>query len=135
MAGHRRARGDWWRPPLEAWGGLVGCNSGGRRLRAFGSLAGNRALLRVLAAYVMFILAENAVWIAMLVFAYSRGGAPPAGGGRRGALGRARGGGPGGGVPRRWRGGRVAGRRAGGGGAGAGGAGCSAGGGGGRGGP
>src|SRR5260221_5869017 len=79
MAGHRRARGDWWRPPLEAWGGLVGCNSGGRRLRAFGSLAGNRALLRVLAAYVMFILAENAVWIAMLVFAYSRGGAAIAG--------------------------------------------------------
>jgi len=57
----------------------VGCNSGGRRLRAFGSLAGNRALLRVLAAYVMFILAENAVWIAMLVFAYSRGGAAIAG--------------------------------------------------------
>ncbi len=57
----------------------MGCNSGGRRLRAFGSLAGNRALLRVLAAYVMFILAENAVWIAMLVFAYSRGGAAIAG--------------------------------------------------------
>jgi MFS family permease len=57
----------------------VGGNSGGRRRRAFGSLAGNRALLRVLAAYVMFILAEYAVWIAMLVFAYSRGGAAIAG--------------------------------------------------------
>src|SRR5260370_730111 len=74
MAGHRRARGDWWRPPLEAWGGLVGCNSGGRRLRAFGSLAGNRALLRGLAAYVVFILAESAGGIRMLAFAYSRGG-------------------------------------------------------------
>ena len=45
------------------------------RLRAFSSLAGNRALLRVLAAYLLFILTEYAVWIAMLVFAYSRGGA------------------------------------------------------------
>jgi MFS family permease len=57
----------------------VGGNSGGRGLRAFRSLAGNRALLRVLAAYVMFILTEYAVWIAMLVFAYSRGGAAIAG--------------------------------------------------------
>jgi MFS family permease len=57
----------------------VGGNSGGRRRRAFGSLAGNGALLRVLAGYVMFILAEYAVWIAMLVFAYSRGGAAIAG--------------------------------------------------------
>ena len=57
----------------------MGGNSGGRRVRAFGSLAGNGALLRVLAGYVMFILAEYAVWIAMLVFAYSRGGAAIAG--------------------------------------------------------
>ena len=57
----------------------MGGNSGGRRLRAFGSLAGNGALLRVLAAYMVFILTEYAVWIAMLVFAYSRGGTAVAG--------------------------------------------------------
>ena len=57
----------------------MGGNSGGRRLRAFGSLAGNGALLRVLAAYMVFILTEYAVWIAMLVFAYSRGGTAIAG--------------------------------------------------------
>ena len=54
-------------------------DSGRRRLRAFGSLAGNRALLRVLAAYLLFILTEYAVWIAMLVFAYKRGGTTVAG--------------------------------------------------------
>jgi MFS transporter/cyclic nucleotide-binding protein len=59
--------------------GLVGDGSGGRRLRAFRSLAGNRALLRVLAAYLLFILTEYAVWIAMLVFAYNRGGTAVAG--------------------------------------------------------
>ena len=50
-----------------------------RQLRAFGSLTGNRALLRVLAAYLMFTLTEYAVWIAMLVFAYNRGGTVVAG--------------------------------------------------------
>ena len=50
-----------------------------RQLRAFGSLTGNRALLRVLAAYLMFTLTEYAVWIAMLVFAYDRGGTAVAG--------------------------------------------------------
>jgi hypothetical protein len=54
-------------------------DSGGRRLRAFGSLAGNKVLLRVLAAYLLFILTEYAVWIAMLVFAYRRGGTAVAG--------------------------------------------------------
>jgi len=53
--------------------------SGSRRLRAFRSLAGNRALLRVLAAYLLFILTEYAVWIAMIVFAYNRGGTAVAG--------------------------------------------------------
>ena len=54
-------------------------DSGGRRWRAFGSLAGNTALLRVLAAYLLFILTEYAVWIAMLVYAYNRGGTAVAG--------------------------------------------------------
>jgi MFS family permease len=54
-------------------------DSDGRRRRAFSSLAGNTALLRVLAAYLLFILTEYAVWIAMLVFAYNRGGTAVAG--------------------------------------------------------
>jgi MFS family permease len=58
---------------------LVGSDSGGRRWHAFRSLAGNNALLRVLAGYVLFVLTEYSVWIAMLVYAYSRGGATVAG--------------------------------------------------------
>ena len=50
-----------------------------RRLGAFRALAGNRALRRVVGGYALFILAEYSVWIAMLVYAYSRGGAPIAG--------------------------------------------------------
>src|SRR5882724_10329788 len=57
----------------------MGGDRSGRRRRAFSSLAGNRALLRVLAAYLLFILTEYAVWIAMLVFAYKRGGTAVAG--------------------------------------------------------
>ena len=57
----------------------MGGDSGGRRLHAFRSLAGNKALVRVLSAYALFILTEYAVWIAMIVFAYSRGGATTAG--------------------------------------------------------
>src|SRR5256885_1192221 len=57
----------------------MGGDRSGRRRRAFSSLAGNTALLRVLAAYLLFILTEYAVWIAMLVFAYSRGGTAVAG--------------------------------------------------------
>jgi MFS family permease len=59
--------------------GLVGDDSGARRLRAFRSLAGNRPLVRVLGGYALFIVTEYSVWIAMLVFAYSRGGATIAG--------------------------------------------------------
>src|SRR5262249_59447438 len=52
---------------------------GGRRGHAFRSLAGNRALVRVLAGYALFVLTEYSVWVGMLVFAYSRGGATVAG--------------------------------------------------------
>ena len=57
----------------------MGGDRGGRRRHAFSSLAGNTELLRVLAAYLLFILTEYAVWIAMLVFAYNRGGTAVAG--------------------------------------------------------
>ena len=57
----------------------MGSDSGARRLRAFRSLAANKTLLRVLAGYVLFVLTENSVWIAMLVFAYGHGGAAVAG--------------------------------------------------------
>ncbi len=52
----------------------MGGDSGGR-LHAFGSLAGNGALVRMLTAYALFVLTECAAWIAMLVLAYSHGGA------------------------------------------------------------
>ena len=66
-------------PPPRAGGELVGSDSGARRWHAFRSLAGNRALLRVLGGYALFTLSEYAVWIAMLVYAYGRGGATIAG--------------------------------------------------------
>lgn len=56
----------------------MGGSSGGR-LHAFRSLAGNRALVRVLAGYALFVLTEYSAWIAMLVFAYSHGGVTVAG--------------------------------------------------------
>jgi MFS family permease len=57
----------------------VGGDSGAGRIGAFRSLAGNRALVRVVGAYALFVLTEYSVWVAMLVFAYSRGGATIAG--------------------------------------------------------
>lgn len=51
----------------------------GDRLHAFRSLAGNRALVRILTGYSLFVLTEYSAWIAMLVFAYSHGGATVAG--------------------------------------------------------
>ena len=72
-----------WRPAVgrhrERGEDLVGSDSGARRLHAFRSLTGNRALVRVLGGYTLFTLNEYAVWIAMLVYAYSRGGATVAG--------------------------------------------------------
>ena len=56
----------------------MGGDSGGR-LHAFRSLAGNRALVRVLGGYALFVLTEYSAWIAVLVFAYSHGGATVAG--------------------------------------------------------
>lgn len=53
--------------------------AGQRRLGTFRALSVNAALLRVAAGYELFILTEYSVWIAMLVYAYSRGGAPIAG--------------------------------------------------------
>jgi MFS family permease len=53
--------------------------AGRHRLRAFRALAGNRPLRRVVEGYALFTLAEYSVWIAMLVYAYSRGGATVAG--------------------------------------------------------
>lgn len=57
----------------------MGGDSPSRRLRSFRSLAGNRALVRVVVAYALFILTEYAVWLAMLVYAYRHGGATVAG--------------------------------------------------------
>lgn len=61
-----------------ALGVVVGSDSGSRR-HAFRSLAGNKALVRVLAGYGLFVLIEYSLWIAMLVYAYGRGGATVAG--------------------------------------------------------
>ena len=57
----------------------MGDGSSARRLHTFRSLAANRALLRALGGYGLFILTECAVWIAVLVFAYTRAGVTVAG--------------------------------------------------------
>jgi hypothetical protein len=48
-------------------------------LQVVGAVARNRALAAVLVAYAVFSATQNAVWIAMLVYAYGRGGAGTAG--------------------------------------------------------
>jgi len=57
----------------------VGGTSLGRRLRRFHALAANRALVRILAAYTLFTIIEYAVWLGILVYAYSHGGVTVAG--------------------------------------------------------
>lgn len=52
---------------------------GTRRLAAFRALSANGQLVRLLTGYGLFVSTELAVWIAMLVYAYSRGGATLAG--------------------------------------------------------
>jgi hypothetical protein len=48
-------------------------------LRVVAAVARNRTLTAVLVAYGVFTATQNAVWIAMLVYAYDRGGAGTAG--------------------------------------------------------
>jgi len=57
----------------------VGGVSRARGWGAFRSLAGNRALARVVGGYVLFTLTQYSVWVAMLVYAYRHGGAAVAG--------------------------------------------------------
>ena len=58
---------------------MSAATSASRRLGVFRALAGNMGLRRVVGGYALFTLTEYAVWIAMLVYAYSRGGATIAG--------------------------------------------------------
>jgi len=68
---------DHKRTAEAAIGRFSGCRI--PRTDAFRALAGNRGLRRVAGGYALFTLSEYSVWIAMLIYAYSRGGAPVAG--------------------------------------------------------
>ena len=57
----------------------MGGTARGNRLRTFHALAGNRALMRIVAAYTLFTLIEYSVWLGVLVYAYSHGGPTAAG--------------------------------------------------------
>jgi hypothetical protein len=57
----------------------VGGISVARGQGAFRSLAGNKALVRVVGGHVLFTLTQYSVWVAMLVYAYRQGGAAVAG--------------------------------------------------------
>ena len=48
-------------------------------VRAYGTIVGNRSLRRALGAFLAFNTQENGVWIAIVVYAYDRGGATTAG--------------------------------------------------------
>ena len=58
---------------------MAGNGSASRRLRTLGSLATNGSMLRVVAAYTLFLITEYSMWLAMLVYAYRHGGATVAG--------------------------------------------------------
>ncbi len=49
------------------------------RAQSLRGVARNRAVLRVVAGYALFTVAEYTVWAALLVVAYARGGASEAG--------------------------------------------------------
>ena len=51
----------------------------GRFFRVIHALVRDPAMARVMTAFVAFVVAEYAVWIGMLVYAYGHGGATAAG--------------------------------------------------------
>jgi MFS family permease len=63
--------------PAAGLRGLTGAIA--QTLRAIGAVAANRAILRVVVAYGGFTIGEWGTWIAMLVYAFDRGGATAAG--------------------------------------------------------